>query len=77
MYFYGMALKANKVFTASLKGEGVVLWDTTLRPLCVQLRAYDPESRGYITIFNGLKDSGKYEFITKSGKQYIIQELTR
>lgn len=72
-----MALKANKFYTASIPLKGVVLWDTTLRPLCVQIKAFDKEARGYITIFNNLKKDSKYEFTTKSGVKYIIQELTR
>ena len=74
-----MALKAKRVVTAVIPKKGVVVWDTTLRPFCVKLEAYDPEVRKYITIFNGLKESedGKFVFTTKSGVKYIIQDLTR
>jgi len=72
-----MALKASKIFTASIPETGVVLWDTTLRPLCVQLKAYDTEALGYDSLFRMMKESEKVEFKTKSGTRFIIQRLTR
>jgi hypothetical protein len=72
-----MALKANRVFTVSKNDEGVVLWDTTLRPLCIKFRAYDSEARGYDSLFSKLKDADSYTFTSKSGVKYIVQRLER
>lgn len=72
-----MALKANKFFTASIPEKGVVLWDTTLRPLCVKLKAFDSEALGFDSLTRKMKDNDKVEFTTKSNVKYIIQKLTR
>ncbi|AUC15434.1 hypothetical protein BTO06_09905 [Tenacibaculum sp. SZ-18] len=72
-----MALKANKFYTASIPEKGVVIWDTTLRPLCVQLKLYDSEVLGYDSLFRKFKESDKIEYTTKSGTKYIIQKLSR
>lgn len=72
-----MAKKTRKVYTVSLRCKKVILWDTTLRPLSVQLRAYDSESLGYESLFNKFKNTDTVAFTTKSGVKYIVQCLTR
>ncbi|CAA0144245.1 hypothetical protein R5N98_02790 [Tenacibaculum maritimum] len=72
-----MALKANKFFTASTPEKGVVLWDTTLKPLCEQLKAYDSETLSFHSLTRKMKDNDKIEFTTKQGVKFIIQKLTR
>lgn len=72
-----MALKAKQFFTATNPENGVVIWDTTLKPMCEKLKAHDPETRGYDTLTRKLPEGGKYEFTTKSGVKYIIQHLVR
>lgn len=74
-----MALKANKFFTVSTPLKGVVLWDTTLKPLCKQLKEYDQEALGFDSLTRKMKGENefKFEFVTKSGIKYIIQKLTR
>lgn len=72
-----MALKPKQFFTASIPDLGVVLWDSTLRPLCVQLLEYDKEALSYSTLFLKMKETDKFKFTTKSGTSFIIQRLTR
>ena len=74
-----MALKAKQAFTASTPEKGVVAWDTTLKPMCVKLKAYDKEVLSFdsITRKKELKESGEFSFVTKSGVKYLIQHLTR
>ena len=73
-----MAQKAKRIFTVSIPEKGVILWDTTLRPLSVQLLDYDSESLSYITLFLKMKEEeGKFTFTTKSGVSYLIQRLSR
>lgn len=74
-----MAKKASKIFTASIPEKGVVLWDTTLRPLCAQLKEFDKESLGFDSLTRKMKNENefKFEFTTKSGVKYIIQKLIR
>ena len=76
-YISVMGLKTNRIFTASTKEKGVIVWDTTLRPLCVQLKNYDPEAMHYMSIYPKLKDDDRFEFTTKSGVKYIIQKFER
>jgi len=72
-----MPLKSDKCFTVSKPDEYVILWDTTLQPLCKQLKEYDPEVLTYKTIRGKLLESTKYEFTTRSGNQYVIQKFSR
>lgn len=74
-----MALKANKFFTASIPSKGVVLWDTTLKPLCKQLKEYDQEALGFDSLTRKMKGENefKFEFVTKSGITFIVQKLIR
>ena len=72
-----MALKTDKVFTVSTEIKGVVVWDTTLRPLCKKFKSYDPEARSYMTIYGELREKDKYTFTTKSGITYIVQRNRR
>ena len=72
-----MPAKTNRLFTASIPEKGVVVWDTTLRPMCVQLKNHDPEAMHYMSIYPRLKEDGRFEFTTKSGVKYIIQKLER
>lgn len=72
-----MALKAKQFFTASAYGKGVVVWDTTLKPMCVKLKEYDPEALGYDSLTRKMSEEGKVEFTTKSGVTYIIQRHFR
>jgi len=74
-----MALKANKFFTASIPSKGVVLWDTTLKPLCKQLKDYDQEALGFDSLTRKMKGDNefRFEFTTRSGVNYIIQKLVR
>ena len=72
-----MALKAKQFYSASIPEIGVVLWDTTLRPLCKQLIEFDKEALSYSTLFLEMKENNKFTFTTKSGTTFIIQHLTR
>ena len=74
-----MGLKANKIFTVSKPEEGVVLWDTTLKPLCVQLKEYDPEALGFDSLTRKMRGENefRFEFTTRSGVNYIMQKLVR
>lgn len=72
-----MAKKARQFFTVSSPDTGVVLWDTTLRPLCLQFKDHDSEALSYSTLFLEMKDVDHFEFTTKSGVKYIIQKLVR
>ncbi len=72
-----MALKANRFYTISKDGEGVVLWDTTLKPLSKQFKQFDKEARGYDSLYGNLKNCDSYRFTTKSGVKYIVQRLER
>lgn len=74
-----MALKAKQFFTASIPERGVVVWDTTLKPMCLKLKEYDNEALSFDTLTRNkeLKEKGKFIFKTKSGITYIIQHLTR
>ena len=72
-----MALKAKRFFTASIPELGVVLWDTTLRPLCKQLIEYDSTALSYSTIYLEMQKKNKFEFTNKDGVLFIIQRLER
>ncbi|MDG1141352.1 MAG: hypothetical protein P8N44_07355 [Flavobacteriaceae bacterium] len=72
-----MALKKEKVFTLSTPSKGVVLWDTTLRPLCKQLKEYDPEALSYMTLYAALREKDYFQFKTKSDTHYILQRNRR
>ncbi|WP_408044214.1 hypothetical protein [Tenacibaculum litopenaei] len=74
-----MALKANRFFTVSKPNKGVILWDTTLRPLCVKLKEYDPEALSFSSLTRKMKGEDEFKFIftTRSGVTYIIQKLVR
>ena len=72
-----MALKAKRFFTVSVPEVGVILWDTTLRPLCKQLIEYDSTALSYSTIFLEMKNKNKFEFTNKNGVKFIIQRLER
>lgn len=72
-----MATKAKQVYTVSSPGKGVILWDTTLKPLVDQLKKKDPEAHGYDTITRKLQKGGSYAFKTKSDIQYLVQHLLR
>lgn len=79
LYICIMALKAKQFYTVSCPQKGVVLWDTTLKPLCKQLKEFDNEALGFdsITRNKELKEDGVFTFTTKSGVNYIVQHLTR
>tara|TARA_B100002049_G_scaffold224111_1_gene195185 strand:- start:392 stop:619 length:228 start_codon:yes stop_codon:yes gene_type:complete len=72
-----MAKKAKQFFTASIPNKGVVVWDTTLKPMCDKLNEYDQETYSYVTLYLKMKGKELFEFETKSGIKYIIQHLTR
>lgn len=74
-----MALKAKQIFTVSTPQKAVVLWDTTLKPLCVQLNNLDPEALSYDSLTRKMKgdDEHRFEFTTKSDVKYIVQKFTR
>lgn len=74
-----MGLKASKIFTVSKPNEGVIIWDTTLKPLCMQLKELDSEALSFdsLTRNKELKEQGKFTFTTKSGVIYIVQKLER
>ena len=72
-----MALKLKKIFAATDLNKGVVIWDTTLRPMCVKLREYDSEAMHYMSIYPKLREGNEFRFTTKSGVAYVIQRLER
>jgi len=74
-----MALKAKQFFTASIPDKGVVVWDTTLKPMCIKLKEYDNEVLSFDSLTRNieLKEKGKLTFTTKSGVTYVVQHLTR
>lgn len=74
-----MALKAKRFFTVSTTENAVILWDTTLKPLCEQLNEFDDETIGYHSITRKMKgeNENRLDIETPSGKQYIIQKHTR
>jgi hypothetical protein len=74
-----MSLKASKIFTASTPDKAVILWDTTLKPLCKQLKAHDPEALGFDSITRKMRGEYEFwfEFTTKSGVKYILQKFVR
>lgn len=78
-YLCAMALKAKQFFTASIPKKGVVVWDTTLKPMCLKLKEYDKEALSFdsLTRNKELKEVGEFTFTTKYGTTYIIQHLKR
>ena len=74
-----MAVKAKQIFTVSTLEKAVVLWDTTLKPLCVQLNKMDPQALSYDSLTRKMKGENehRFEFTTKSDVKYILQKFTR
>ena len=74
-----MSLKAKQAYTASTKENGVVLWDTTLKPLCEQLNAHDAETLTYNSITRKMQGEHEHrlEIKTKYGNEYLLQKLVR